>query len=648
MALSPSEIDKILNDDSFFDTDEDEGASGSESENNILAYSGSDDYKPSSSDESSDDEFCEQLKRIRRGHSANEKDSMYTSGVVGPHSAITQVLHTPGPSGSCGTKSVTTLSAESRPDSSNTYTTLATTTGSSGSASSTPQRTTTIIKGKNGYSWTENPPTISTRNAPRNIVNIRQRPKGRGKDVLTPLDAFQLFFTDTMVNLIVTHTNEEIVRKQANYKTIQFSNSQTSPTEIKALLGIMIFSALHKDNSLNTAIMFDPSVSGNVYRACFSEKRFQFLLDCLRFDDKTTRAERVATDRFAPIRDLWEAFMKSCIDNYEAGPYLTIDEQLLAFRGRSAFKMYMPKKPAKYGLKIVMVCDAGSKYMLVAEPYLGKQNTTVQGPLSQYYVKKLTAPFHGSNRNLTMDNWFTTVPLADELLKDPYKLTLLGTIRLNKPEIPLSMRSTKNRDIGDSKYLFSNTTTLLSHKAKKNKVVCLISTMHQDKGVNQDGKPVMIDHYNQTKGGVDTLDQMVSVRSCSRKTKRWQLCIFYDLIDIGGVNSLIILNRVLSSRKEQTMTRTSFLNQLYQQLVFPWLEQRLTIKNLPRELRSMVFSVLGRKEAADPVLPRVDKKRTTCKICPAEKRRMTVNYCSKCDTAFCAEHRREVCKNCSA
>lgn len=264
------------------------------------------------------------------------------------------------------------------------------------------------------------------------------------------------------------------------------------------------------------------------------------------------------------------------------------------------------------------------------------------------YPTTMSVPFQGSNRNITMDNWFTTIPLANALLKDPYNMTLLGTIRLDNPKIPLNMRLTKNREIGDSKFLFSNNTTLLSYKAKKNKVVCLLSTMHPDKGVNQNNnKPFMIEHYNQTKGGVDTMDQMCSVRSCSRKTKRWPLCIFYDLVNIGGVNSLIILNRVLCSKNKPPLTRKLFLNQLYQQLAYPWLEQRLSIRNLPRDLRSMILSVLHRTETADIVRPR-EKKRTTCKICPSEKRRMTTNYCNKCDAAFCAEHRGDVCKNCCA
>lgn len=52
--------------------------------------------------------------------------------------------------------------------------------------------------------------------------------------------------------------------------------------------------------------------------------------------------------------------------------------------------------------------------------------------LGEYFVNELTQPMYNSNRNVTMDNWFTSVSLTTELLKSPYKLTITGTLRTNK------------------------------------------------------------------------------------------------------------------------------------------------------------------------------------------------------------------------
>ena len=114
-----------------------------------------------------------------------------------------------------------------------------------------------------------------------------------------------------------------------------------------------------------------------------SSERFGFLVSWLRFDDKTTREERKQTDHFAAIRELWEHFIDRCRTSYRQGSFITIDKQLLAFRGRCPFRMFIPNKPATYGIKIVMACDSGTKYMVDASPYLGKGTKTNGLPLER-------------------------------------------------------------------------------------------------------------------------------------------------------------------------------------------------------------------------------------------------------------------------
>lgn len=58
--------------------------------------------------------------------------------------------------------------------------------------------------------------------------------------------------------------------------------------------------------------------------------------------------------------------------NYIPGSEVTIDEQLLGFTGRCPFRMYIPNKPDKYGIKFPMMCDATSKYMIDADPYIAQ------------------------------------------------------------------------------------------------------------------------------------------------------------------------------------------------------------------------------------------------------------------------------------
>lgn len=86
-------------------------------------------------------------------------------------------------------------------------------------------------------------------------------------------------------------------------------------------------------------------------------------------------------------------------------------------------------KPLKYGLKIVLLNDVSTKYLINASPYLGKSTQANGLPLADHFMEFLARPIYGTNRNITMDNWFTNVPFAGRLLSNPYKLTIVGPFR---------------------------------------------------------------------------------------------------------------------------------------------------------------------------------------------------------------------------
>lgn len=106
--------------------------------------------------------------------------------------------------------------------------------------------------------------------------------------------------------------------------------------------------------------------------------------------------------------------------------------------------------------------------------------------LSTRYVDKLVETVKGSNRNVTMDNWFVSIPLAQHLLKN--KLTMIGTIKkINKRELPHEFTDPKfkNRHVGSSFFLFHEDITAVSYKPKPSTLVTLISTLHSDAAVRE-------------------------------------------------------------------------------------------------------------------------------------------------------------------
>lgn len=74
-----------------------------------------------------------------------------------------------------------------------------------------------------------------------------------------------------------------------------------------------------------------------ILRANFSYSRFLFLLRSLRLDDVTDRKDREKTDKLAAVREFQSDFVKNCQNSYSVGEFVTIDEMLVAFRGRCGF-----------------------------------------------------------------------------------------------------------------------------------------------------------------------------------------------------------------------------------------------------------------------------------------------------------------------
>ena len=67
-----------------------------------------------------------------------------------------------------------------------------------------------------------------------------------------------------------------------------------------------------------------------------------------------------------------------------------------------------------------------------------------------------------------------------------------------------------------------------------------MSTHHHSPEIEYDmvsNKPTIINHYNQNKAGVDTLDQIMETNSVRRKTHRWTLNMFFFILDSALQNA---------------------------------------------------------------------------------------------------------------
>lgn len=96
-----------------------------------------------------------------------------------------------------------------------------------------------------------------------------------------------------------------------------------------------------------------------------------------------------------------------------------------------------------------------------------------------------------------------------------HRLSVLGTLRKNKVEIPPELIITKGigRPVFSSMFAYGNPpnkSVLCSYVPKRGKNVLLLSTMHDGDDIDPESdtyKPEMVTLYNSTKGGVDVADR---------------------------------------------------------------------------------------------------------------------------------------------
>ncbi|CAJ0955096.1 unnamed protein product [Ranitomeya imitator] len=288
-------------------------------------------------------------------------------------------------------------------------------------------------------------PFQKKRREPLNIITHLPAVIGTARNAKTAVECWNSIFTDDILDSIVTYTNQYIDIIKDKY----ICNRTIKPTdeiELRAFFGLLYLAGAYRANRQSLEELWGKDGDGvEKFSLVMSINRFKILIRCLRFDDRTTRTERKTHDRLAPIRDIFQRFVVNCKQSYYPGENLTIDEMLPGFRGRCAFRQYIPSKPNKYGIKIYALVDASKTYTYNLEVYAGKQP---EGPYCVSnkpidVVKRLAEPLFGSGRNITADNWFTSCDLIDYLKIQ--KLSYVGTVRKNKRELPPQFVSVKER-----------------------------------------------------------------------------------------------------------------------------------------------------------------------------------------------------------
>lgn len=450
----------------------------------------------------------------------------------------------------------------------------------------------------------------------------------------TSLEAFKAFFGN-ILDLSLLHTNREGRRIAA---ASNVSWKPLSMTEFDAFIGLHLIAGALKAGHRDTRELWDLKNGNPIFRSAMSFQRFQQIKAALRFDN---RLRRDRTDPLAPIREVVELLNSNLKKHYEPGSLLCVDEQLIEFHGRVRFQQYLRSKPGKFGIKIFWLTDTENSFPLRCLVYVGKETLPEaerEGPISEAVVLHLSRSYLGAGRNITMDNWFTSVNLCDRLAEA--QTSVVGTIRSNRRGVPLAAKSTQGRTKGDSKHFVAGQKVLCSYFDKGNAPVLLLSTKHTYGRHNDGEKPEIVTCYNATKSGVDNLDKLVRTYRSQRKCRRWPYGVFMALVDVAVIASM---------KSMQALNHYSFKMDVGYEMTLPLVRQRSVLPRLSKPIK-LAMELVG-VEVNHPRVPDDQQQvRQRCRICLNEgvKERKTRFRCAECSIFICLQHAKTLyyCHDC--
>ncbi|GAV01185.1 hypothetical protein RvY_11934 [Ramazzottius varieornatus] len=288
-------------------------------------------------------------------------------------------------------------------------------------------------------------------------------------------DSLGVLFTPSIKYIIIRFTKEEgELRYGKQWATLD-------ATELDAYLGILLLQGVYHDGTVPVSELWSESDGKKIYQACMPRDRFAQVTCSLRLDDKRTRNERLQTHKMAHVREVFYLWSDRLRSGYFPYQRVCVDEQLFPFKGRCGFKQYIPTKPRrKYGHKLFLLCCCQTSYCCNIQLYTGKPvGEKAEKNQEQRVVLDLVEHFGSSwGRNATTDNFFTSLALGEALLKR--NISLIGTMRKNKPEIPFAFLPSKLREVFSSQLGHTSGFTLVSYVPKKGTAVILLSSMHPD------------------------------------------------------------------------------------------------------------------------------------------------------------------------
>jgi hypothetical protein len=200
-----------------------------------------------------------------------------------------------------------------------------------------------------------------------------------------------LFCTADIVEIIARETNWYAQKSRTKCW------NETNTIEIMKLLALFLLQGLHHKLDNKSYFCRRKILETPVFLELFSERRFHLLLKFLHFVNNESYDEATCGSKslykLKPIMDHLNAKFQSV---YTPECDVSVDKSLMMWKEHLSWKVYIPSKRARFGIKSFKLCEAKSGYVWNFIIYTGQatvfEESLKNEPYGSKVVLKLMAP----------------------------------------------------------------------------------------------------------------------------------------------------------------------------------------------------------------------------------------------------------------
>ena len=425
-------------------------------------------------------------------------------------------------------------------------------------------------------------------------------------DFNSPVEIMDVLLEDKWLADICTHTNANALEKRDKWTDV------TTP-ELKQFLGLVLATGLVRISALkdyyNTEFL---PLQIPLFSQTMTLTRFTDLFALIHFG-------HTGTGKLIKINSINEHLQELSKKLVVVGP-MCLDEQMCPHKGKLSFKQYNKSKRHSYGLKLFLLTDR-ARLPHKIEVYSGKKQG--KSTSTKDLVYDLVSEYE--NQHLFIDNWFTSVALAEELLQKK-NIRITGTIQANRVGLPGAVKKMKDKGQPLEFVEKHNANGVCVSAFRDKKVVRFITTAGYT-GTNRKNKPRVRDAYNRSMGFVDNIDSISHLHFLQRKGYRWHRKIFFHIFSVLLVSGFSIRNMFGAG--------TIGMKAFYRELILSYTQY------VPAPEKVDLNGGHWPKQSTGAIgMPPVRRLCRVCKIDNGKTRPNTKFYCSGCEKlpALCIEH----------